>query len=439
MTARFSSINRFPKFESAIALVAVSLATVFLSLAQDTPPPSPEASASAFEELPELKASEILRPEFLKGPHHTVRESVLTFSGANQFVIDSDFGVFQADGNAMLVLRVKEIYAIAQLEDVSRGDEFKNSLVAAAKSPLNAARNIVNDPVKAVSNVPKGIMKFMGRAGDTIKGIGKKESGDNPEGNNMQQIIGFSDTKRKIALGMGIDPYSTNAVLQKELDSVAWASWAGGFAFTAATLPISGPVGAALTVTNVSSGLDKLLKERSPEELKRINRSSLRAMGVTSKDIERLLSNTAFSPSQVTEFVLHLKALDGVANRGAFVRSAAERTSSEADAIFCLQTAALMSQVHQKEKPLARITMLVDFPVCIAKDGTIIVAMQWDYAVWTAGTASFAAAVEKLAAESGEKKPVMVIVSGQMSPLLQQELQKRNFLVKDRATPGPLN
>jgi hypothetical protein len=255
----------------------------------------------------------------------------------------------------------------------------------------------------------------------------------------MQQIIGYSDTKRKVALSMGLDPYSTNAVLQKELDDVAWASWAGGFAFSAATFPISGPVGAALTVTGVSSSLDKLLKEKSPEELRQINRSSLRAMGATGKDVERLLSNTAFSPSQVTEFVLHLKTLDGVANRGAFVRSAAERTSSEADAIFCLQTAALISQVHQKEKPLARIAMLGDFPICIAKDGTVIVAMQWDYAAWTAGAASFAAAVEKLAVESGEKKPVMVIVSGQTSPLLQQELQKRNFVVKDRATPGPLN
>jgi hypothetical protein len=263
-------------------------------------------------------------------------------------MIDSDFGVFQADGNAMLVRRVNEIYAIAQLEDVSRGDKFKESLVAAAKGPLNAAKNLVKDPMKAVSNVPKGVMKFMSRAGDTIKGIGKKESGEDVEGSKMQQIIGYSNAKRKIALGMGLDPYSTNAVLQKELDSVAWASWAGGFAFNAATFPISGPVGAALTVTNVSSGLDKLLKDKSPEELKQINRSSLRAMDVTHKDVDRLLSNSAFSPSQVTEFVLHLKALDGVANRGAFVRSAAERSSSEADAIFCLQTAALISQVHQK-------------------------------------------------------------------------------------------
>src|SRR5206468_2621256 len=93
---------------------------------------SPQA-ADNFEELPELKASEILQPEFLKGPHFTLRESVPTSSGANQFVIDSDYGVFEADGNEMLVRRVKEIAAIAQLKDVSRTDQFKDSLAAAAR------------------------------------------------------------------------------------------------------------------------------------------------------------------------------------------------------------------------------------------------------------------------------------------------------------------
>ncbi|HEY1476946.1 MAG TPA: hypothetical protein VGF37_04610, partial [Chthoniobacterales bacterium] len=46
----------------------------------------------AFEELPELKASEILKPELLKGPHHLIRDPVPTASGMNQFTIDSDFG-----------------------------------------------------------------------------------------------------------------------------------------------------------------------------------------------------------------------------------------------------------------------------------------------------------------------------------------------------------
>jgi hypothetical protein len=53
----------------------------------------------------------------------------------NQFTIDSDFGVFEADGNEMLLQRLKEIDAIARLQEVSRTDEFKKSLVAAAKSP----------------------------------------------------------------------------------------------------------------------------------------------------------------------------------------------------------------------------------------------------------------------------------------------------------------
>ena len=74
----------------------------------------------------------------------------------NQFTIDSDFGVFEADGNEMLLQRLKEIDAIARLREVSRTDEFKKSLVAAAKSPLNSARNIARDPAQAISNVPKG-------------------------------------------------------------------------------------------------------------------------------------------------------------------------------------------------------------------------------------------------------------------------------------------
>src|SRR3954471_20630955 len=103
---------------------------------QGSAPNPPTPADSSFEELPELKAGEILKPDMLKGPYHSVREPVPTASGSNQFVIDSEFGVFDADGNEMLMRRVKEIYAIAQLKDVSRTEQFTNALVKAAKSPL---------------------------------------------------------------------------------------------------------------------------------------------------------------------------------------------------------------------------------------------------------------------------------------------------------------
>ena len=424
--------------QSTLALVMGAVSAV-CCLAQTPEPSTPNAASSDFEELPELKASEILTPEILRGPHHLVRESVPTSSGMNQFVIDSDYGIFDADGNEMLLRRIKEIYAIDQLKGVSRTDQFNQSLVTAAKGPYNAAKNVVRDPVGAVSGAGKGLMKFMGKVGQSAKHVAKGEA-EKPTsgGNTAQDIVGFTKAKRKIAISIGIDPYSTNQVLQKALDDVAWASWAGGFAFSAVTFPMGGPAGAALTATGVSSSIGEMLSEKSPAELNAMNRASMRSMGASAGDAQRFLDNKAFSPTQQTVFVQNLKSLEGVANRGAFIRVAAEKSSSEADAVFCVQTAALMGQLHKGGHPLARIAMIDDFPICIAKDGTVIVALQWDYAAWTPRAGAFADALKKLADEPGHNQHVLVAISGQTSPRLQQELQSRGIAVQDRMNPGPL-
>jgi len=421
-----------------MALVAMALGTTLPCVAQTPEPFEVRRAEAAFEELPVLNASEILRPDILTGPHHKVSEPVPTYFGANQFTIDSDFGVFEADGNEVLLRRINEINAIAQLKEVSRTDQYKNALVTAAKSPIAAAKNIVTDPVNTVANAPKGIMKFMSRAGESIKGIGKNREPDTAEGSKARQLIGFSDAKRKVAISLGVDPYSTNSVLQHELDGIAWASFAGGLTVKVATMPFGGGVGAALTVTELSGDIDQMLKEKSPTDLKIMNRKALLALGAGEKETERFLNNNAFSPSAQTAFVLNLRSLDNVANRRAFVRTAGETSSDESDAIFCVQTAALMSKIHKEEKSLAHIAMIGDFPVCIAKDGTVVVALQWDYAAWTSGAAAFTGEVQKLAAQSGKNEGVLVALSGQVSPRLRKELTNRGFTVKDRLISGPL-
>ena len=417
--------------------LALTLTATLQCFAQTPPPIEVRRAEAVFEELPALNASEILKPEFLKGEHFAVRDPVPTNAGMNQFTIDSDFGVFEADGNEILLQRLKEIDAIARLQDVSRTDEFKNSLLAAAKSPLNSAKNIARDPAQAIANVPKGLMKFLGRAKDTVENVGKGGTDDMGNGKRLQDAIGYSDKKRKIAVEMGVDPYTTNTVLQKQLDDVAMASWAGGFSFSVATLPISGAAKAALTVTNVNSTVEDLLRQKSPAELEEINRATFRAMGASSSDIEQILHGGAFTPTQATAFAVHLKALKGVTNRSAFVKAAAQRSTTEADALFCVYTAALMDQINQKT-PIAKIVMLRDFPICVAKDGTIIVALQWDYAAWTPGAASFTSDVQKLAAKSGQSPRISVDLSGQVSPLLREELQNLGITVQDRLVPGPL-
>src|ERR1700750_2349084 len=172
-------------------VLAFTLSATFQCLAQTPEPFEVRRAEPVFEELPELKASEILKPELLKGPHYAVRDPVPTASGMNQFTIDLDFGVFEADGNEMLLQRLKEIDAIARLQEVSRTEEFKKSLLAAAKSPLNSAKNIARDPAQAISNVPKGIMKFLGRARETVQNVGKGENDDLGDGSRLRDAVGY--------------------------------------------------------------------------------------------------------------------------------------------------------------------------------------------------------------------------------------------------------
>jgi len=413
--------------------LSISLISLFATLPLFAQSVSAPTNATDYEELPELKASEILRDTILNGPHHKVREEVFPSSGANHFTIDSHVGVFEVEGNEMLVRRVDEINAIAELKEVSRTDQFKSALLTAAKSPLAAAKSIVTDPINTIANVPKGLGKFMRRASESVKGIGKKKESSSAEGSKAQQLIGFSDTKRKVAMSLGVDPYSTNAVLQKELDGISWAAFAGGMTFKVATMPIGGGAGAALTVTGMTKTFDDVLREKNPTDLKMMNRKILLEMGASNADIEKFLGNSAFSPSAQTAFVFNLRALDGVANRGAFVRLAGKTSSSEADAIFCVQTAKLMGDLHKGEKPIARIALLGDFPICIAKDGSAIVALQWDYAAYTPMADQFARDFKAVG-----KDKCFAALSGIVSPRLRQELESRGFTVQDRLAPGPL-
>ena len=78
--------NQMPiKKQTSILVLTMALSMALPCLAQTPEPFEVRRAEAAFEELPELKASEILKPELLKGPHHVVRDPVPTASGMNQF------------------------------------------------------------------------------------------------------------------------------------------------------------------------------------------------------------------------------------------------------------------------------------------------------------------------------------------------------------------
>ena len=71
--------------------------------------------------------------------------------------------------------------------------------------------------------MPKGRWRFIARSGEIVKGGGEDEG--NVPGKVM---LDFFKLKRLYAYKLGVDVYSANKVLQKELNSVSLAGFASG-------------------------------------------------------------------------------------------------------------------------------------------------------------------------------------------------------------------
>ena len=392
----------------------------------------------AYEQPPTLSAAAILKPEFAAGAGFTTRDSVPTYGGRNGYMIDSDAGAFEADGNVMLVRRVREIAAIAKLREVSRTDEFKNALKSAAASPLLAAKGLIENPVSTVTGVPKGLWKFMNRAGQGLKEKVDGRERSQYEDSNAAQLIGFSKAKRDVALKLGVDPYSSNETLQRELNGVSWAAYAGKMTFTLATAPVGGAAGLALTATGVSSTFESAIRDQSPGDLRLASLQRLLAMGCSRADADAFLSNVAYAPSVQTALVLHLDAMTGVANRPAFIQLATSQSEVEGDAQFFAQTARLLCELHTNGRTLARIDTIGGLPVAVGADGTLIVALEWDQAAWTPNAANFVGQLK--AATFGGTAPsgIVIALSGDATPMAQQQIKAAGITLATRLAPGPL-
>jgi hypothetical protein len=410
--------------------IAVLFLAPFSLLAQSVSAPTDT------EEPPILSAKEILKPEFLAGDGLKVNDDVPTSTGRNRYLIESDYGEFEADGNIMLDRRIKEVAAIRKLKEVSRTDQYKKALLAATTSPLVVAKDVVTNPVGTITGVPKGLFKFVNRAGQSMKERTHGRERSQYEDSNAASLVGFSKAKRVVAIQLGVDPYSSNETLQRELNGIAWATFAGKMTFTLATMPVGGAAGLALTSAGVTNTLNKTLLDQAPAELRLRNLKAMLAMGCDRAVANRFNINTAFSPSVQTAIVMNLETLDGVANRAVFVDLAGSEATDEGDALFYLGTSQVLAELHAK-KPLAHLQPVGRIPVALRKDGRAIVAIQWDYAAWTDNAANFIGLLK--ASDFGKKKAGLTIaISGDASPLAQQKLKDASIELVTRIAPGPL-
>lgn len=388
------------------------------------------AAVTVYEGYPVLTASELLRPEVVKGPYHTIMEAVPTQGFANQYTLQTNWGTMTVRGNTLLAKRIHELDAIARLEKASKSDEFKNSLAKAAATPFKVIGGALQDPAGAVKGIGAGAERFFGKVGEAFERGGKKSANTD---NAMEGILGMSKAKREIAAHLDVDPYTSNPVLQARLEDMSRATFAGGFVIKAGTFALSAGAGSGLaSVAGAASFTDEvsdMVRDHDPLSLSDLNRARLLKLGVSEAGASSFLEHPKITPSEQTMIVANLVRIGRVDGIADFLKMV-ETSRETADVEFFVQTVGMMADYHTKVSPLKRILNLSDLPAIHGTNNALVFPLAVDYGSWSekADTLSQGLLAYNPQVEISERQ---LWISGRLTERARKELQARGFVVTD--------
>ena len=437
----------------------VALSCLFLALPQGS---GAAGADEEFEAAPVLKASEILPPEVVKGERYAVQEEVVNDGYMNFFRVTSDFGEFEAYGQAMLDRRIREIGALDQLDELSKTKVFAEALSRSALSQVKTVKEFAEKPVATVKGLPGGLKRTFkrykrdvqegyetakevtGDIGDAMTPGGEGDEGSDGQSTSQEvkeladqgadaatdygkKYFGLTRAERHWWKKTGTDPYTSNEVLRAEIKEVARVAAAGGFAVKLAGVP-------RIPGVDYIGDLNEMVWDRDPRELKEENTKRLAAMGADEALSEKLLDNPALSPSHQTYLVAALHSLEDAEDRALAVELFAEAETEE-EAMFFVGNALLLAGFHRAQSPIARLLPSKPVPVALTADNRLVSFAAVDHLVWTEGIAAAAArlteAYDDLVVERRE-----LWLRGRVTERCRRELESLGWTVRDRIEFG---
>jgi hypothetical protein len=424
----------------AAALLAVACAAlpavgaVLLALGCAAPPdlssrhtlpelePGDADPALGYEEPPRFLARELLPEALRAGPHHRVTDPVGSDGFLHVFVVTSDFGRFEIAGDAMLRQRLGEIAALAALSAAERNTAFEPALARAAERPFVARWNLAREPATTALAMPEQAWQELLE----IDATARAERGAEGQG-ALDTYLRFERARRRLAARLDVDEHAHNPALQRELNRVALAMFAGGFPLSRVPLPEAAPPSSHRPFA-ADARLASLLSDDTPEDLRRVDRIELAVLGVPPELASRALHHEWLTPRHLTILVASLVAMEGAANRSALVE-AAVNARSETDALVYQRIGEMLRAVHERVAPVARLDSDGRFVRATLGDGRRVTPLEVDRLVWTRALERLVAAAP---ARDADVFPELWL-SGTASPRARTELAARGFVVVERA------
>jgi len=398
-------------------------------------PAMPAARAqSSFEAEPVLSAKDLVAAELLKGPHFTVDDRVPVKGFLARFAIRSDFGPFEARGIHMLHIRVREIHALGQLEQMSKTKEFAAAAGKAVARPVTSTVHMLVHPVDTITGVPDGVGRLFERvklggtkvveAASTPDKSGGEKAADVSKrvGGITANALGYEKERRDLAKGLGVDPYTTNPVLAKKLDDMAWVAFSGRLGVQAA-VSVFVPYSMAMSVVTITNST---VYDTPGADLINQAQAAFAATGASEAQVAALMKNPQYSLSVLTALAQGIQRLQGVAGLASVVEFAAGAKTQDENRLVAAAVN-MLARHHESVERVARVT--APGPIVAHTVGSaLVVPAPVDYVAWTDRAGRFAQREDlKAPARSAW-------LSGRMSPRARKEFAERGWKIDESFT-----
>jgi hypothetical protein len=444
-------------------LPIVRLASILLPacLVLALAPPAAHAEAE-----PVLPAAELVMPALLTGPGYRVEPQVQIQGYQARFVLHTDWGSLEAESAEMLAIRISEIPAMDALFTAEISGLIAESAQSAAMAPVRAVGQVVMNPVDSMIGLPVGAVRFFGERitkwGRRAKRLGDRiddrisHEGDpyrDPEGpmgatrvevegaqrswwDKPQREMGrlvrgelrYRRARVELAEKLGIDPYTSNPILNDRLDRLAWMTSTGNFA-TRQLVSVA-TVGFAETL-GYAQDLERLVLRESPESLRDRNHERLTHYCSDEDLLERFLRHRAFSPTLQTAFTEEVVALRLAHGCEALLETAL-MAGSEVEARFVLNALRLVHHYAGDAAVGGRVLAHGATLAYRTRSGEFLLPVPVDLLSWTPQMEQWF----DRALVNGHRNPTL-LVSGRISDLAQRRLTERNWnLVAHVPYPG---
>ncbi|MBS0570494.1 MAG: hypothetical protein JSS28_07795 [Proteobacteria bacterium] len=424
-------------------------------------------ATDTFEPEPVLKAPLLVQAPLLSGPDFRVVPEVAVRGYMANFLIDTKFGPIRADSVEMLAIRVGELPAMEALDEASRSGAFATALAARAHKTGSAIVNVLTHPVDTITGLPRGVARYLGAQWDKWSGRAQALSdrsqrefenrGDpyrapqgpmtalraappeNPsasvESKNRawyartgsevaregKRYLQFNSQRRAMAKVLGVDPDSSNPILDQELDTLAWAAVWGDFSAGTALGQIGGT---AAVVIGDTGTLNQYVLSQTPEQLRADNEKRLLALCSDETAVRSFLRRGGFTDTLRTALVAELEKLAPKSGCNGLLELAAT-TRGEIEARYLVNALKLVaSQPGTKDGELLTANAAIAWHM---PSGKLILPLPVDYLTWNADLAAF---FDQSALRAANK---LVLVGGEASVLAQRELTQRGWGIVLRA------